>query len=349
MKRVLVTGAGGPAGVNFIRSLRSAKEKFFIAGSDMNKYRIELPDVDKRYLVPANSDPSYIRILNSIIEKNKIEFVHPQPDVEVRFLSDNREKINAKVFLPKRDTVRICQDKLETALRWKKAGIPVPESMEVGDEQGLKKAAKEFGYPFWFRATQGAGARGSTQVPNLDVGISWLKYWRARGMTWKFMAQEYLPGQNIAFQSVWNRGEVVCSQARERIEYIYPYLAPSGITGTPAVAKTIVDQEINDIATRCVKCIDSEATGIFCVDLRRNKDGVPCPTEINTGRFFTTSFFFTKAGINMPYIYIKLGFGEPIPKIKQYDIVDEGVYWIRHMDSEPKLIREGDWTSEKTF
>ncbi len=36
-------------------------------------------------------------------------------------------------------------------------------------------------------------------------------------------------------------------------------------------------------------------------------------TEINIGRFFTTIHFFTQAGLNMPEIFMKLAFGEPVP------------------------------------
>jgi len=32
MKRILITGSGGPAGVNFINSLREAPEKMFLVG-----------------------------------------------------------------------------------------------------------------------------------------------------------------------------------------------------------------------------------------------------------------------------------------------------------------------------
>ena len=173
------------------------------------------------------------------------------------------------------------------------------------------------------------------------------RYWRSRGKDWEFIAQEYLPGKNIAFQSVWKDGEVVTSQARERLEYIYPYLAPSGVTGTPAVAVTIHREDVNEMATKAVLAIDKEATGVFCVDLKENSEGVPVPTEINAGRFFTTSFFFTKAGINMPYIYVKLAYREKIPEVKKYNALPEGLYWIRHMDSGPLLIREGEWRSKK--
>ena len=130
-----------------------------------------------------------------------------------------------------------------------------------------------------------------------------------------------------------------------RLEYLYPYLAPSGITNTPTVAVTVNRDDVNRIATECVLAIDSDATGVFCVDLRENGDGIPCPTEINAGRFFTTSFFFTRAGINMPYYYVKLAYSESIPKLPRYNALPEGLYWIRHIDAPTLLMEDGQWRS----
>ncbi|MBS7248673.1 MAG: hypothetical protein QXN15_10840 [Candidatus Jordarchaeales archaeon] len=346
MKRILVTGAGGPAGVNFIKSLRLAPEKFFIVGSDVNKYHLELPDCDARYLVPPYSHPEYIDKLNKIIKAEDIEFIHPQPDVEVRVISESREKLKAKTFLPRKETVRICQDKKATAEIWEREGIPVAKTFPVEDEESLKKAAKVLGFPFWLRATSGAGGRGSTPCHNLETAAAWIKYWRSRGANWEFIAQEYLPGRNIAFHSIWKNGELIVSQARERLEYIYPSLAPSGVTGTPSVAVTIERDDVNRIATECILAVDDKPNGVFCVDLKENREGVPCPTEINAGRFFTTSLFFPQAGLNMPYIYVKLAYDEEMPKLKKYNALPSGLYWIRHMDSGPILVREGEWRSK---
>jgi carbamoyl-phosphate synthase large subunit len=347
MKRILVTGAGGPAGVNFIKSLRIAPEKFFIVGSDMNKYYIELPDVDLRYLAPRCDDPTYTDYLNEIIKKHEIEMVHPQPDVEVRAVSENREKIKAMTFLPRKETIRTCQDKFESAKIWHRKGIPVAKTIAITDDRSIRKAAEELGFPFWIRATSGAGGKGSTPCHNIETALSWISYWRARGEDWDFIAQEYLPGRNLAFHSLWKDGELVVSQVRERLEYIYPYLAPSGITGTPSVAVTVDRPDVDKIATDCVLAIDSKPSGIMCVDLKERKNGTPCPTEINSGRFFTTSFFFPKAGLNLPHIYVKLAFDEKIPPMKKYNALGAGIYWIRHMDSGPILIRDGEWRSKK--
>ncbi|MEM3675301.1 MAG: hypothetical protein QXG08_07525 [Candidatus Methanomethyliaceae archaeon] len=347
MKRILVTGAGGPAGVNFIRSLRISPEKFFIVGSDVNKYYLELPDADIRQIAIPCNDPRYPEFLNEVIERYDIEMVHPQPDVEVRAISENREKIKAITFLPRKETIRVCQDKLESAKAWAKAGIPVAKTIEIEDEPKIDEAAKELGYPFWIRATSGAGGRGSTPCYNSEMGRAWIRYWKARGENWKFIAQEYLPGRNLAFHSLWKDGELIVSQVRERLEYIYPYLAPSGVTGTPSVAVTVDRPDVDRIATECILAIDKNPSGIFCVDLKENKEGIPCPTEINAGRFFTTSLFFSSAGLNMPYIYVRLAYGEEVPNIKKYNALGAGLYWIRHMDSGPVLIKEGEWRSVK--
>jgi biotin carboxylase len=347
MKRIIITGSGGPAGINFINSLRDAPEKMHLIGTDINKFHLEWPNVDERYLIPRFDEPNYIEKLNELIEKTKAEMVHPQPDGEVRVISENREKINAITFLPDKKTIRICQDKFECGKIWKRAGLHTFESILIENEEDLIKAENTFGYPYWLRATVGFSSRGSTPVENMEVAKAWLNYWKARNVGWKFVAQEYLPGKNIAFQSLWKDGEIVVSQARERLEYIYPNLAPSGVTNTPVVAVTINREDVNNIATEAILSIDKNATGIFCVDLKEDKNGVPIPTEINAGRFFTTSYFFTKAGINMPYYYVKLAYKEKIPNLPKYNALPEGLYWIRHIDAPAILVREGEWRSLK--
>ncbi|MGQ9506361.1 MAG: ATP-grasp domain-containing protein [Candidatus Bathycorpusculaceae bacterium] len=349
MKRILVTGAGGPAGINFVMSLKIAPEKMFIVGTEANQFFFHLAPVDKKYLVPKASDPKYIDELNGIVEKEKVEFVHAQPDIEVARISENRETLKAKVFLPAKETIRICQDKLKSAEKWEKNNVPVAKYLELREETDVNKAFEELGTPIWIRARHGAGGRGSTLAHNKETALSWIKYWKYREMDWQFIAQEYLPGRNIGFHSLWKNGELITSMARERKEYIYPNLAPSGVTGTPAVQRTIHDKAVNDIGTRAVLAIDRKFSGIACVDLKENKEGEPCVTEINAGRMFTTSFFFSYASKiigknyygNIPYLYVKLAFEEEILNIPKYDILPENIYWIRHIDAPAKLVKNG--------
>jgi len=55
MKRILATACGGPSTLSFTRSLRNAdpkKEKYYIVGTDCDKYNIHRAEVDKSYLCP---------------------------------------------------------------------------------------------------------------------------------------------------------------------------------------------------------------------------------------------------------------------------------------------------------
>ncbi|MCW4006482.1 MAG: hypothetical protein NWF04_07830 [Candidatus Bathyarchaeota archaeon] len=349
LKRILCTGAGGPAGINFVSSLRVAPETLFLVGTEANVDYLHLASTDKKYLVPLAKEAGYIDALNVVIRKEKVEFLHAQPDVEVEVVSECRDKLDAPVFLPSKRAVQATQDKLESASIWQQKLVPVAKTLKIQSDADIDKAFAEFGSPLWIRATHGAGGRGSTPADNPQTALAWIKYWRSRGVDWEFMAQEHLPGRNIAFHSIWKNGELITSMARERLEYIYAYLAPSAVTGTPAIQRTVHDENINKTGTEAVLAIDPNFSGIASVDLKENQNGVACVTEINPGRMFTTSFFFSFASkkirndycANIPYLYIRLAFKETIPDMPKYDVLPKDVYWIRHMDAPARLVRDG--------
>jgi carbamoyl-phosphate synthase large subunit len=173
----------------------------------------------------------------------------------------------------------------------------------------------------------------------------WVSYWSANNLRVDdFMVSAFLPGREFAFQSLWNHGRLVTSQARERLEYLFGYLTPSGQTSSPALARTVHRSDVNEAAAAAVRAVDEGAHGIFCVDLKEDARGVPCVTEINAGRFFTTSIFFSAAGCNMPYYYLRMAYNEELPDLPQFNAIREGLYWVRLMDMGDKLLDEGAWT-----
>lgn len=353
IRRIICTGCG-PASINVQQSLRLVSEPFYIVGTDINKYHLYFSLADKNYVVPRATDKGYIDALNDIIIKEKIEFIHPQPDTEVLVIGAYREELNAKTFLPSDKTIFNCQDKFLTYCILKAARVPVPKTQAMNDTYypfNLFEAGLD--YPFWVRVTKGAGGKASNLVTSKEMMKCWVQYWMHRGVKIDdFTVQEYLPGRNIGWHSLWKDGELVTSMARERVEYIYPYLAPSGITGTPSVQRTINDKEVNKVGTRAVLAIDSKYNGLAMVDLKENDKGVPCVTEINPGRMFTTSFFYSKLGAllgieaNFPHLLVKLAFGEKI-NIPNYNILPEGYYWIRHIDCGTQIVKDNEvlWRS----
>ncbi len=353
-KRILVTGAGGSPGANFIASLRLVPEEdFYIVGADINKYHLELTTgVDKKYILPPTTSPDYLDKLNMLIEREQIDLVHSQPEQEVWFISHHKDLVKARTLFPTPETLKITYDKESLNVLLGAKGIAVPQAYRITDHDDLKKALAALLQKqdrVWLRATRGGGSKAALPVNTLLQAEGWIDYWiNVKGLAYSdFMMSEFLPGKEFAFQSVWYQGELITSMARERVEYLFGHLFPSGQSSSPSIAKTVHRDDVNQLATSAILAVDPKATGIFCVDIKENKEGRPCVTEINAGRFFTTSINFSTAGLNMPYYYILLGLGERdrIPQLPQYNGIPAGWYWIRLTDMGYKLVKGEQWTS----
>jgi carbamoyl-phosphate synthase large subunit len=334
--KIMVTGAGGAASIGFCRSLNDANTNYEIIGVDCNKYHLNLAEVDHRYLVPCVNDPDYIDILNYIIKKHQIDFLHSQPDVEIEFLSAHREDLKVKTNFPSENTVRICTNKWESYKRWKDAGIKVPKTLFIQNEKDLSSAFKELGGNIWVRDIKGAGGKGSLPTSNTKEAIAWVNFCDGFG---HFTAAELLSKRTVTWSSIWDNGQLIIAQTRERMYWEYSNNSSSGVTGMTGTGITVDDETVNNVAIASIFAIDPVPHGIFSVDMTYDFNGIPNPTEINIARFFTTHYFFTSAGINFPDIFVRNFLGLPIKKLKKkINPLPEGLAWIRGMDSKPVLV-----------
>jgi hypothetical protein len=159
------------------------------------------------------------------------------------------------------------------------------------------------------------------------------------------MASEFLPGREFAWQSLWQDGQLITSQARERIEYVFGELTPSGQSSSPSVARTVSRDDVNEAGERAVRAASGRPHGIYCADMKENATGQPLVTEINAGRFFTTSNFFAHAGLNMPDMYVRLGLGEKLmSRPERYNPLPDDLYWVRMIDMGFALVPGGRWS-----
>jgi carbamoyl-phosphate synthase large subunit len=292
-------------------------------------------ETDVKLLVPPVSDPDYLGILNQIIDEYKLEFVHIQNDYELEFISAHREEVHAKVYLPAKETVDTCMSKLLSYQAWDKAGIKVPRTMFITNPDELKVAFETLGPKVWLRDIKGAAGKGSYPTADYDEGVNWINFQKGWG---HFTAAECLTEHSVTWMSIWDKGELVVAQGRKRLYWELGNRAPSGITGVTGAGVTFSDDSLDKLAIASIKAIDQKPHGIFSVDMTYDRDGVPNPTEINIGRFFTTHLFFSTAGLNMPEILVKLAYGEPYTKpAKTLNPLPDGLVWIRGVDFEPVL------------
>jgi len=354
MTRVLVTGAGGVAGVNFVRALRASPRGYYLVGSDFNKYHIVYPDVDSRYMTPRHSDRGFVPRVVEIAREEQVDFVHPQPSSEAYVISAKQETLPFRVFLPAAKVMRVGQDKLLSQKRLAAAGVPVARTREIGGKRDVRAAFAALGRPLWVRARHGAGGRLSLLCESAAQAALWVELWVARGNRYdEFIVQEYLPGRNIAWDSVWRDGRLVTSYCRERLEYPLKHISPSGITGTPSVSRIVHDPRANETGRRAVLAIDKRPSGAYSIDIKESADGRPCVTEVDSGKFHTTMPLWGYIAVkhlrlpqhaNLADLYVRLGMGEDVRDLPpETDLLPDGYYLLRDMDVGAYLWREDGW------
>jgi len=335
-KRILITGAGGSPSTNFVRSLRMAKEKFFIIGADCNEFYLQRAETDLKVLIPSADDKFYIPMLKQIIKETKPNLIYSQPDQEILQISKHRNELGVRTFLPAHRTIEICQDKLKSYEAWRDAGIKVPATVFINNKSDLRSAFGRLRKPLWLRAVVShGGGKDSFFTSDYEVASAWIRHCKGWG---KFTASEFLSTNTVTWLSIWKDGELIVAQGRKRLYWEFGNRAPSGVTGLTGTGVTVSDKLVDKIAQEVVLAIDKRPNAIFGVDLTYDKEGVPNPTEINIGRFFTTHLFFTQAGLNMPYIFVKLAFDERVPRLKKkINPLPSGLAWVRGMDFLPIL------------
>jgi carbamoyl-phosphate synthase large subunit len=339
----------------------------FVVGCDISKEHLELSNADKTYRMVLATDDKYIRRINELCRKESIDMVHAQPDIEVLKLSANRNSLVADTFLPRNETIALCSDKYVTNQVLRRDAVPVPKAVKVpGDVMEDTAHLKAFSdsladyvayqsadTAFWVRARHGAGSRASLPANSTVEVLDWITWCtRHKGMAYEdFMVSEFLPGREYAWQSLWRDGKLVTSMGRQRLEYLFGNITPSGQSSSPSIARTVHNEAVNAVGRDAVLAVDKRATGVFCIDMKENTEGTPCVTEINAGRFFTTSNFFAEAGCNMPKIYTEMCMYPTLEPhgLPQYDAVPADLYWVRMIDCGHKLVPEHEWRSGNDF
>ena len=344
MARIQVGGAGGAPANNFIRSLNESGRGDYLIGTSCNVADLFLANVAERHPIPPALDSAYPAALLRLIAKARPDFIHLQNDYEVRAVSRLRDQVEAmgvKHYLPATETVENCVDKEKSYQIWQQAGLVVPKTMLLHGPSDLKTAFSLFGETIWVRAIEGGGGRGAVPTNNYDFARAWIDRHNGWG---EFTASELLTKDTVTWLSIWHRGELVVAQTRRRLSWNFGNRTLSGVSGITGVGETCSDEAVDRISQDAILTLDARPHGIFAVDMTYDKAGIPNPTEINIGRFFTTHYFFTKAGLNMPKIYCDVALDGNFPVLqKRINPLPDGLIWIRGMDVEPVLTTRSEF------
>lgn len=341
--KILLTGIGGSASSNYLDSLMISNLTPTIIGVDSSPEMITLSTVKDKFLIPRADDQEYMSDLIKLIDKFEIDVIHMQPDAEVRVVSANRDIVKAGIFLPEHAAITLASDKEKFAVKMRISNVPVPISGDGAKKSAFKDTCDQLFSiipKLWVRARSGAGSRASLPVSTSEQAVNWVEWWiNEKNLSWQdFQISEFLPGNEYALQTIWQDGVLISAEARVRVKYLYGFLSPSGQSSTPSVARTTSKPEVYEIGIKAIRALSSNPNGIFCVDMKTDYDGAIKVTEINAGRFFTTSNFFAHAGVNMPEMSVRAAMGE---KLKPLGVgtLGEDLFWIRMVDMGFKLVQ----------
>jgi carbamoyl-phosphate synthase large subunit len=290
-QRVLVTGAGGPAGVAVIRSLLNRSDVEVFAG-DMDGWASGLylvPAERRRILSPGRSE-GFVDELIALCAADEIDVLFSTVDVELPPLARRRDELPAVLAAPSLDTLETCLDKFALAVRCAPL-LRTPTTHLVGPAA----AAEDWDFPIIVKPRSGAGSRGVRLVhsrADLD----------ALGHDETLIAQELLPGDEYSVDVIANAGgHVVAAVPRTRTR------VDSGVS---IAGLTVRDAELEATATAVAQAI--ALTGVANVQLRRDRDGMPALLEVNP-RFPGAMPLTIAAGVDMPSLALDLALGLDLP------------------------------------
>tara|TARA_B100001939_G_C16922907_1_gene610219 strand:+ start:231 stop:1259 length:1029 start_codon:yes stop_codon:yes gene_type:complete len=337
-KNILVLGSGGNASRNYVKSLKLDEEGFIgnVIGADIDPNAEFFSNTDKFYLINLKSK---IDDIKNIIISEKIDYIHAQPDSEVLFLAENMDFFKNKTTLLNLASYNSYRDKNFTNNRWSKYFDTFENYTYSEIENNLelfKKCISKNGKA-WVRKRSGSGSAGALPVNNFKQLTNWVDYWVEFKSSKKedFIVSEFLPGKEYAVQTFYWNGELLHFQARERVEFFFARQMVSGQSSTPSIARTVVIDGLKEIVDKSISLIETIPHGIYCLDLKENNNNLIIPMEVNYGRFFTTSFFFSQLGVNTPLDVIKKFFNFEFTKKINY--LPKNIYCYRGLDMEMKV------------
>jgi carbamoyl-phosphate synthase large subunit len=333
--------------------LQEGDTDFRLVGTDANHYHLPLSLCERTYLIPlARQRSGYLAALREIAEREPIDAIVPTHPVEVRAVAELRDggDLPFSVALPRTSILDIADDKARTQASLRGAGVAVPDTILIESQADLQRAFETFQSAEELRVwVRGSGAPGlgiggaALPCTSVDVARAWIEHHKGWG---KMAASPYLPGRNLTWMAIYRQGELLAAAARERLEYVLPHVSPSGITGAPAVSRTISEASLSQLGEAAVSALDDCPHGVYFVDLKGDRDGRALVTEINAGRCGTTVHFYARAGYNFPEALALMALGRPVAALPEPNqAVSPGQYWVRTLDCGPALVREDAFAS----
>lgn len=310
MTKILITGAGGAAGVAAIQALRTDGFDVYAADLSGNAAGLYLVDRDHRLLLPRGDAPEYAATLLERCVERDIALVIPTVDCELMPVAKARARLEARgvrALVAPTPSLKRCLDKLELA-RAASAVVPTPRTAIFDDT--FDPTGWEF--PVIVKPRTGSGGRG---VQRVDDVAALARVPRSSTL----IVQQFAPGLEYSVDVLSTQlGRVVAAVPRLRLKVD---------SGVAVAGCTVREPELEEFAERTASLLG--LTGVANIQFRRDRQQRPLLLEVNP-RLPGTMPLTIAAGVNMPSFAVRDVLGLSLPPIAGYRELGMVRTWTEH-------------------
>lgn len=320
---VLITGAGAPGAPGIIYCLNQQGDmRLRLVGVDIDEGAVGFSLVDNHYVIPQPETDEFIPKVLDICERENIRVILPLVTRELIPLSKAKKDFNERgVYIPisDEDVMKVLNDKHKLSVRAKEAGVSVPNFHLATNIAELRAYASELGYPdrpVCIKPPISNGMRGLRILDENKDRLELLLSEKPTGVYSTldeviailegaddfppYLVMEYLPGEEYTIDALADKGEMVVSvpRLRQRIR--------SGISFD---ARVVRDKRLIEMTRLLIEGLDID--GVCGFQFRESDEGTPCLIESNP-RLQGTVILTAGAGVNIPYLLVRMALGEKI-------------------------------------
>ncbi len=295
MQTLLITGAGGPAAISFMKAIRHLPIAVHAADMDPHAAGLYLVAAAQRALLPPGNADDFVDALLAHCLKRGVTVLVPTVDCELLRVAAARQLFEARgiaVLLAPTATLATCLDKWELAQRCRDRVLTPKTVLYAGPDDALGMT-----FPLVLKPRRGSGSRG-VQILQSAAALPVLH----KKDHHRYLLQEHLPGEEYSVDVLADLDGRVCAAVpRNRLK------VDSGVAVT---CKTVFDPELVDVAVAVAQAVG--VTLVANVQLKRNAHGRPALLEVNP-RFPGSMPLTVEAGVNMPALALDVLAGARLP------------------------------------
>lgn len=301
---IMVTGTGGMAGYNSVRSLNVVRKERILS-VDMNSHVAGKYISDYFSTVPSINSENYILDMNKLIDRYEIDILLPTINEEIPILSKYKADIDAKMLIPSEKCATICNDKYLTNDIFVTHNIPTPDTYLATEYQ-------QDGNVVIIKPRIGRGGKG---VKIIDDP----KYFNFHDLTDNYIVQSYINGQIFGMIVLYLDNFEIVNYVSWEKHIIDEF-------GTAIKAITVKRDDIYNLIKKIGK--EFNLTGLIDIEMIYSKEDGFKVFDINP-RVGGNVYLATMSGVNLPQQYCYACIGEKIDRqeFNEGIILSRSKYW----------------------